>query len=268
MTMTINGQTLAALGLTTREHPGWLDAPAQTRTYTGIPNLLGVTAANYSTTPVREMRLLANLKLANLTDRAAALAKLQDALAGLLTLRFDDTPGRIVRAIAGQVTSASWAPQLAMTAGGASLIVSVPFVSIDTASYDDNPRVIAIQTTSTEIELGTLPSPGLVQWSGSWTSATTRTLVYRGHNGIAYGTMTLTAQATLGSDEYIEIDLGRQYITKVSNVGVRSDAANWLTAGDWFVPESSDYYRPGSRWATLEVSAGVCIFLYRKAWKL
>lgn len=268
MSVTINGLTLASLGLAARELSGWLDGPDRQRATVGIPNTLGVLSANVSTTPPRQIRLLANMNLTTLSSRATQLATLQDALSGLLTLRFDDTPGRVVHAIAGPITAASMAPSIGMTTGASSLVVAIPFLALDVASYDDNPRVIAVQTTPTEIALGTLPSPGVLQLSGAWTSATTRVITYRGVNGIAYGTMTLTAAVTLGADEYVELDLGRQYITKVGNTGTRADAYAWLTAGDWFVPEPADAYRGAPKWSTLEVSAGVCLFLYRKAWAL
>lgn len=270
MSVTINGKTLASLGVTPRELTGWLDGPALLHATTAIPNVVGVYAATATTTAARELRLTVVASLSALTDRAAKLATLKDAVAGLVTLRFDDTPGRIVRAIAGPMTSASIAPQLAMTATASSLIVTIPFIALDGASYDDEARVYALSTTPTQIELGTLPAPGILQWSGAWTAGTARTLTYRALNGIAYGSLTFTPPtgASLSASEYLEIDLGRQYVTKVDSTGGRTNAYSWKSAGTWFVPDSIDADRTAPRWPTLDISAGAAIWLTRRAWSL
>jgi hypothetical protein len=275
MALTINGRSLASLGVTARALEGWLDGPVVQRESTVIPNLLGVSPSPVMTGAARQIRLTVNVPVAGLTSRAAAIATLQDALTGLLTLRFDDTPGRIVRAVAGPLTVASISDRASMNALGANMIASVVFLATDNASYDAEPLPVVLGSTPAEIELGTLPSPGIIQWSGSWSTSASRTLTYRGVNGIAYGSMVFTAPATpeyspssLSSSEFLEIDLGRQYITHVTNTGARTRAYDWLASGSWFVPEPADARRSAGRWPTLDVSAGVGLFLYRKAWAL
>lgn len=275
MSLTINGRTLASLGVSGRALSGWLDAPAVQRQTTVIPGLLGVAPSPIMTSTAREIKLTLNVPVASLTGRAAALNTLTDALSGLLTLRFDDTPGRIVRAVAGPLTVASIAPNASMNEIGKNLIVSVSFLAYDAASYDAEPLALVLGSTPVQVKLGTLPSPGILQWSGSWSTSASRTLTYRGVNGIAYGEMVFTAPAapeyspdSLSSSEFLEIDFARQYITHVTNTGVRTKAYDWLTSGQWFAPDPTDAYRAGDQWPTLDVSAGVGFFLYRRAYAL
>lgn len=275
MSLTINGRTLASLGVSARALEGWLDAPTTQRQTTVIPGLLGVAPSPITTSAAREIKLTLNVPVNALTGRAAALNTLQDALSGLLTLRFDDTPGRIVRAVAGPLTVASIAPRIAMNESGRNLIVSVPFLCYDAASYDAEPVPLVLGSTPVPIKLGTLPSPGILQWSGSWSTSASRTLTYRGVNGIAYGEMVFTAPASpeyspssLSSSEFLEIDFARQYITHVTNAGVRTRAYDWLTSGEWFAPDPTHGYRAGDQWPTLDVSAGVGLYLYRRAYAL
>jgi hypothetical protein len=270
MALTINGRTLAALGVTARELSGWLDGPDFSRGSVALPNVLGVLPASAATSSARQIRLVLNVPAATLTARATILATLADAFAGLLSLRFDDTPTRIVRAVAGPFTVASIAPAIGMSEAGKNMTVSVPLLAFDGSSYDDEPRSLVLGATSVEIALGTLPAPGIVQWSGAWSAGAARTLTYRGANGIAYGALVLTPPvgASLTSSEFIEIDLGRRYITKVSATGVRTNAYGWLSAGSWFVPESADGNRGALRWPTFEISAGAGVFFYRRTWAL
>lgn len=270
MAVTINGRSLASLGVTARELSGWLDGVDTSRNSTPLPNVLGVVPAAASTSSARQIRLVLNVPAASLTARATILATLSDAFAGLLSIRFDDTPTRIVRAVAGAFTVASIAPNIGMSESGRNMTVVVPLLAFDGASYDEEPRVLVLSTTPTEIALGTLPSPGIVQWSGAWSTGAARSLTYRSVNGIAYGLQTFTppAGASLTASEFLEIDLGRRYVTKVTSAGVRTNAYSWLSAGSWFVPEAADGNRVASRWPTFEISAGAGVFFYRRTWAL
>lgn len=270
MALTVNGRTLASLGVTARELSGWLDGPEMSRGATALPNVLGVLPAAITTSAARQVRLTLNVPAATLTGRAAILATLSDAFAGLLSLRFDDTPTRIVRAVAGAFTVASIAPSLSMTEMARNMIVSVPLLAFDGSSYDDEPRSVVLSTSPAEIALGTLPAPGIVQWSGAWSAGVARSLTYRSVNGIAYGVLTLTPPvgASLTASEFLEVDLGRRYVTKVTSAGVRTNAYSWVSGGAWFVPEASDGNRQAAQWPTLDVSAGAGLFLYRRSWAL
>lgn len=266
----INGRPLSALGMTARGLEGWLDGHTITREVTALPGVLGVVPNQFSVSSSRQIRVTCNLPVASLADRAAALATVQDAISSLVTLRFSDTPGRVVRALAGPLVVASIAPGASMTQNAASLVVVLTFTAYDTASYDDEPRVVSLTATPGAIPLGTLPSPGVLQWSGAWSTGIARTLTYRSMNGIPYGSLTLTAPAgnSLSASEFLELDLARQYITKVGATGTRTNAYRWKTAGRWFVPDPADALRSAAAWPTLDVSAGAGLFLYRRAWAL
>lgn len=270
MALTVNGRTLAALGVTARELSGWLDGPDMARASAVLPNVLGVLPAAVSTSAARQIRLTLNVPAATLTGRAAVLATLEDAFAGLLSLRFDDTPTRIIRAIAGAFTVASIAPSLSMTEAARNMVVSIPLLAFDGASYDDEPRTVVLSSAPAEIALGTLPAPGIVQWSGAWSAGVARSLTYRSMNGIAYGVLTLTPPtgASLTASEFLELDLGRRYITKVTSAGVRTNAYSWLSGGAWFTPDATDASRQAAQWPTLEISAGAGLFLYRRSWSI
>jgi len=268
--MSINGRTLAALGMSARSLEGWLDGHTITRDATALPGVLGVVPHQLSVSASRQIRVTCNLPVTSLLDRAAKLADVQDAIASLCTLRFADTPGRVVRALAGPLVVASIAPNISMTPTAASLVLVLTFTAYDTASYDEEPRVVSLTTTPGALPLGTLPSTGIVQLSGAWSTGDPRTLTYRSLNGIAYGALTLTPPTgqSLSASEFLEIDLSRQYCTKVGNTGVRTNAYAWKSGGAWFVPDPSDGSRAASAWPTLAVSAGVGLFLYRRAWAL
>lgn len=271
MSITIDGSTAAAKGFSVRKLDRWLDGPALQRGMTAVPQVLGVVPSASATIATRSRLVTFNVPCATLADRLTKMATLRDWLSDkLLHTRFDDTPGLKTRCVAGEFEVESIVPRIAMSVLGAPLIVTVPLISYDASMYDAEPQTIVLSTTPAQIALGTLPSTGVVQWSGSWSAGVARTLTYRSHNGISYGTLVFTppAGASLTSAEYLEIDLSRQYVTKVSSTGVRSNAFDWLSGGAWFAPDPADSVRSLTRWPTLDISAGVAIYLYRKVWAL
>jgi hypothetical protein len=268
--MTINGRGLSALGATAAALSGWLDGPSSQRQATALPGVLGAIPATLATTPPRELTLTLRVAATSLTERAERLATLQDALAGLLIVRFSDTPDRFLRCVAGPLTVASIDPAHSMTTAAASLSVSVTLICYDAASYDGEPRILALSTAPVAVPLGTLPSVGVIRWQGAWAVSTARTLTYRGASGIAYGALTITTPSgdSLASGDHLEIDLARRYLTKVTAAGVRTNVYAWLTSGDWFAFDPADGDRAAARWPTLTLSAGSGTLLYRRAWAL
>lgn len=270
MVMQIDGVPLAALGAAATELSGWLDGPEVERAVTPVPGLLGVLPSPLTVSRPRVAQLVVWLDATALTDRSVALARWQRAAAGLRRLRFDDTPGRVLRATFGAPQVESIAPRHAFVESARRLRLSVAITATDGASYDATPRVLVLGTTPTPIPLGTLPSTGVVVWRGTWSVGAARTLRYAGASGITYGELTLTpptGSGGLGANDVLELDLARRYVTKVTAAGVRTNAYDWLTAGRWFALDDRDGL-PDVAWPTLLVTDGTATLLYRRAYQL
>lgn len=266
--MLINGRDLDLDGFTLIALSGWSSPPSWQRAITALPDVHGVIPATRTTVDVRQMRMAIRIMCATLGERQTKLQALQDRLSGLLTLRFDDWPTRIVRAVAGAITVTSVDP------GGAfaipSIEVAVPLIAYDGASYDAEPNVIALTTTPAAIPVGTLPTTGVVRLDGSWSTGASRTLTVRHANGQSVATLTLTAPTgqSLAATDVLEIDLARRYITKVTGAGARTNAYSWKASGAWFAIDPAWAHRSASRTPTLELSTGTGTLLCRPAYAL
>ena len=266
--MWINGRDLTddswqLVGLT-----GWMAGFSAPRGVTALPNIGGVVPATQRTAEPRTITLTWRRDLTALSDRDAALATLQDRLSGKLWVRFNDATTRVVRCVAGPVSVSPASPHAVFSV--ATIEASVALIAYDGASYDTEPEIRALATTATEIPLGTLPSAGILTWGGAWTATTARTLILRDAGGVVRCTMTVTAPTgeSLASTDFLEIDLVRRYITKVTSAGVRTNEYDWYTSGGWPVLDPAFQDRANTRYATLEISAGTAQILYRKAYAL
>jgi hypothetical protein len=266
--MLINGRDLDLDGFLLVGLSGWASPPAWQRTVTALPDVHGVVPATRTTVDVRQMRMVVRIMCSTLSERQTKLQTLQDRISGLLTLRFDDWPGRVVRALAGAISVASVDP------GGAFAIpaieVTIPLVAYDGASYDAEPRVLALTTTPAAVSVGTLPSTGVLRLDGSWSAGASRTVTVRHANGQSTATLTFTAPTgqSLAAADVLEIDLSRRYVTKVTGAGVRTNAYSWKASGNWFGVDPAWGDRATSRFPTLELSTGTGTFLYRPTYAL
>jgi len=264
----INGRDLSSDSWTLIGLSGWMQGVDTRRGVTAIPGVGGVVPGSQQTAEPRSIALAFRRALTALTDRDAAVNTLTDRLSGLLWVRFDDAPARVVRCVSGsvRVSPANAAGAFAV----ATIEAAVTLTAYDGASYDTEPQIRALATTPVEIPLGTLPSGGIVYWGGAWTATTARTLILRDAGGVARTTMTVTAPSgeSLASTDYLEIDLARRYVTKVTSAGVRTNEYDWYTSGDWITLDPAYQDRAGTRYATLEVSAGTAQITYRKAYAL
>ena len=267
--MWINGRDLDDDGWTLTGIADWMAAFPRTRGATAIPNISGVAPNTQRTAEARQIPLTFEKELTAITDRDAAVKTLQDHLQrGLLWMRFDDAPTRVVRGEAGPVRIEPMADIVAFSVS--TIRARVTVTCYDGASYDTEPQVRALATTPTEVPVGTLPSTPIVRWGGAWTATTARTLIYRDAGGVARATMTFTAPSgeSLASTDHLEIDLGRRYVTKVTSAGTRTSEFDWYTSGDWIVIDPAYQDRAGSRYGTLEISAGTAQITYRRAYAL
>lgn len=266
--MWINGRDLDDDGWTLTGLAGWMAGASVQRGVTALQNIGGVVPNSQYTVDQRTMPVTFERSLTSITDRDAALYTLQDRLRGLLWVRFDDAPARVVRCIATPLVVEPMAEVTVFSV--AAIRVRCTLIAYDGASYDTEPQVRALATTPVEIPLGTLPSGGIVTWGGAWTATTARTLILRDAGGVARTTMTVTAPSgeSLASTDFLEIDLLRRYVTKVTSAGVRTNEYDWYTSGDWITLDPAYQDRAATRYATLEISAGTAQITYRKAYAL
>ena len=250
---------------------GWMAGAPQQRGVTPIPNVGGVVPNSQYNTETRQIAVVMEKDLSAITDRDAAMYTLQDRLRGLLWVRFDDAPTRVVRCVATPVTVEPMAEVTVFSV--AAIRVRFTFICYDGASYDSEPRVLALSTTPTEIPMGTLPSRAIVTWGGTWNSGDVRTITLRDAGGTArsVGTFTAPAGESLTSTDYIEMNFDTFYLTQVEDDGTRTDVTGWPITVAGLSPGILDpafQDRANGRYATIEVSAGTAQIIYRKAYAL
>lgn len=246
----------------------WMAGLGVRRDTVALPNVGGVIPGTVQTADPRSIGLTFRRYLNAIGERDAAVYTLQDRLRGQLWVRFNDAENRVIRCVAGPVVIQPVHESAVFAV--ATIEATVTLTAYDGASYDTEPRVLALATTPTEIALGTLPSVGRIYWGGAWTATTARTLILRDAGGVVRTTMTFTAPTgeSLAATDYLEIDLGRRYVTKVTSAGVRTAQYDWYTSGGWLTLDPAYQDRAGTRYATLEISAGTAQITYRKAYAL
>ena len=243
---------------------GWLSGVPLTRSAAPVPAVYGVIPGPQQSATARSIVLTFECQLTAITARDAAIATLKSRLRGLLSVRFDDAPARVVRCEAQP-------PVFDPHETGVELSVStiratVTLTCYDGASYDVEPRVLVLTTTPTVLALGDLPAHGHLLWSGAWTATTTRTISLRTLGGVLVSVLPLTAPSgeSLASTDFLEVDLSRRYLTKVDSAGLRDNQYDWreLTNSNWLRLD------PTYGTVTLDIDAGSAVLLYRRAYAL
>jgi len=122
-------------------------------------------------------------------------------------------------------------------------------------------RAVAAVSTRYTVPLGTAPSSPIIRIMGS---ATNPVLTYRDAGGASVRSITFTA--TLTSSEYLDIDMRRGRVQRVTS-GAAANGLSLITGGDfpWGLdPQDGDYGT--SAWPTVEVSAGTAEILWWRQW--
>ncbi len=268
--MWINGRNPADDGWSVMTISGWMIGATSDRPVAGMPGVAAVMPALSATVSPRtlSMTLEPTAALTAITDRDAAVLTLKDRLRGLVWLRFDDAPTRVVRAVCTAFSVESAESFTVFTVPTVRVVISL--TAYDPISYDTEPRVIALASTPTEVPLGDMASTPVIRWGGSWSSSTSRTLILRDAGGVARHTMTVTTSSTgsLASTDHLEIDVARRYLTKVEDDGTRTNVADWYASSTWPVFDPAFQDRSNSRFATVEISAGTAQLTYRRAYGL
>lgn len=268
--MWINGRDPSVDGWSITGLTNWMTVPGVDRATVSIPGIVGTLPAVMGAIGPRQMELTLEptAALAAVTDRdGMVLDALKDRLRGLLWLRFDDAPTRVVRAVC---TGLTVDPLESHTVFSVPTIrVRVMLTAYDPASYDTEPTVLELATTPRELTLGDLPSVAILRWGGAWSSSTSRTFTLRDAGGGARHVMTITTSSTgsLASTDHLEIDFVRRYLTKVEANGTRTNVADWYASSTWPVFDPA-YQHRGETGATAEISAGTAQLTYRNAYGL
>lgn len=269
-TFSFDGLAIEALGVTARSASDWLTGPTVERGGTPLLGRHGIVPSTARRGAVRRMVLGLTVPVPSLAARATTLRAVRDAIiGGARRVRSADAPGRfIVCDVRGWEVEPI--AQRSFTEQTRAAVVNVALYDHFGVSFADEPRVLVLSTTPTALRLGTAVSTGIVYLSGTWAEGASRTLTYRSNAGITYGEMTLTAptgSGGLGTNDVLEIDLHRQYITKVASSGARTDAAAWRASGAWFGFDPADGDALADRWPTLALSTGAGVVIYREAFE-
>jgi phage-related protein len=208
---------------------------------------------------VREIEVTVAL----LGDTAAlartALDKLHGLVgSGVVELRMSPWPDRVYR---GKLTRADirfTAPQAASRIASG----TIQFRCQDPYAYDRRGVVVNVAATSTRYAapLGTAPSAPIVRFHGSATNPAIRV---RRADGTVAGELGLTV--TLGTNDWLEVDMGRQTLTR-STDGVVTDAIATALSGDFFALDPAWGDPMNAVYPTLEVTSGTAQARYWRAY--
>lgn len=267
-TVSFNFRTIEAMGVRARPSlSGWFDGPSTSREVKGVSGRAGVILSPLETSDARLMTVTLYCPLTSLADRLAAKETIDLATAGIFWFGTSDRANvytRCVRQGAIRVTGVSERAVLF----AAPMILTLTLLALDGVSVESHCRIESVSSTGTACTIGTGTSAPLFTMKGAWSSGASRTLTYKNAAGIVLGSLTLTAPtgASLASGDQLEVDCGEETITKVTSSGVRSDAADWLDTGDFFVLDPSDRLTNAS--PLVAVSAGTCDVVYLNTWNV
>lgn len=249
----INDARVEDLGLEVEDLSGYNDGTAPSFGTLSFPGMVGGYATGPGTTDARVVRLAAYLTPASLAEQEAALDTVADALQGVLELRFGDAPDKVLLGIAGKP---AWQPLGVGMVDGEG-IVTVDITCADPTKRSRYPTSVSFGSVRKPLPVGTLSSVGLLQVMGP---ATNPVVTIRGANGEVSSQLGFTA--TLTNAEYLEVDLGRKTVAKVTS-GTRAGAlASWDGSTDFFALDPGDADRAAGSYATAECSGGGTAILH------
>jgi len=211
---------------------GLLDGAALSRGGVAVPGYAGAVADDLAAVPVQRLRIdgtLAARDGATLRDRKARLA---DLTAGLLEVSLGDALAVLRWCVRVSLTVDPLADR-GKTVGSGKARVSLELASFDPFDVDVDALPLALGATPAPVPVGTESSDGIIWLYGG----TNPGVEYLSGAGALLGFLGFTV--TLGSDEALEIDLGRQRIGRWTS-GVRANGASLWTSGDFFALDPGD----------------------------
>lgn len=189
-----------------------------------------------------------------------------DYLAGVIEVRDDAMPDRVARGEARV-----FKPDVASSPTFVTLEsnIDVEVVCYDASRWDAQPLSRVITATPTPIPCGSLPHGGVLLLTGTAAGALSGEvrIRYRGISGVLLGELVLTV--ALASGEWLEVNLDTQSLIKFSTTGVAEDVYDgWKSStGAFFTLAPRDGNRLADAWGTLEVTAGVGLYLWRRRYE-
>lgn len=181
---------------------GFLTGPRGQRTVTGVPGRLAPVVGSRQAPEPRRGGMTLRVPLATLTDRPAAIATVEAAIADAIrSIRTADRPGVHTRCVAESITWSEIpnAPGLTIP----TLLCDIEWLAIDggTEDWPADPPIL-LGTGRTPIPLGSLPSGG---WLFAWGGSSPLTITYTPANGAGATTCVITQ--TLATGEHLAGDL-------------------------------------------------------------
>lgn len=238
--------------------PAWLDAPARSYPLLTIPGRMGGVLAADPTAEARQLRITGSIDPSTRTvaARQAAEGLLKSLLyRGLVAVTTDDD-STSPRRIDGVCTRFEITPKghpLVATVSTFELTVLCP----DPTWYDLQAQLVAFGATATPVPCGSAPAGGIIRIAApSWSANVTNpTVTYAAASASAVYALAFTGSLTLtAGTDYLEIDIDRATVAKVSS-GVRTNAINTLTSGDFFAIDPMDGDYTAASYPTLQVTA-------------
>jgi len=247
----VNGRDITDFGLVALDLADWWSAPRRTRNAATVAGRIGSTPSDEAIYEPRRLPLELMLET-TVQGRSAALDEIGRQMTGLLEVSVGDDFGKVCDfVLEGDEVTGRTASSV-MYHGN--LRSRLNLVSYNPLKYDRLASTLVVPSTGrTDVPMGSAPMHGTLMVLGP---ATTPTVTLRTQGGEQLDSMTF---ASLASDEYYEVDLEAQTVTKVDS-GVRSDALDQVTAGWFFAFDDADS-------PTIEINSGSAVLHYRRRWE-
>lgn len=266
MSVYINDRPLAALVYGVNELDGHL-APALPQR---APVPLANSAAIFGTTVTVESRSVVvglDVRPTTLVNRQTLIDTLKRRMAGLLELRTDDLPGRVLRCLLAGVQVELYTAALVNPA----CYITLTFTAVDPARHDVEPLVYGLSTARTVCPVGTDTSAPRVWLFGAATAVVNPAILVRSLTGAEVARMTFTV--SLAQNDALVIDAGTQqierYVAGVLQIGTGSGLAA-LTSGRFPILSPEDAADEGGTMPTVELTATsgtpTGLILYTRRW--
>lgn len=260
-TIFLNDTPIEALGLVMVDNGPLLGGVPVSRDVQPWPGRAGGLAAQSATIGPRTVRFVADATVTTVAARTAVLDRLSDLLTGLVEVRFDDAPSRVLRGLVSVYEAdVPVPPRWVNIAPRVVVEITCPLAT----RWDAQPTSRVLSATPTDIPVGTAPHGGVIFLTGTAAGALSGEvrLRYRGVSGVILNELVLSASLLAG--EFLRIDLDAATLTRVTTAGVESNAYAWRTGGTFFRPAPRDGVRDVSAWPTLELTAGTGLYVFRR----
>lgn len=259
MAVTINGTSLADLGIGMTRLRGWSDGVSTGRDAVQVAGMRGRVESDQVEASPRTIRVEGRIRNNTVATRNSVLETALAHMRGRCEITTDDQPDKMV---VGYLESTGvTAPSDLMIMTLDVIDVRLDFTCYDPLFRDVNAQIASFDATARDVPMGTGPHRGTVTIAGQPTDPT---LTVRDFRGAEVASMEFTG--TLASDESWIVDLYEHTIT-LSDAGVESAADDVLSGGAFFHFEAAWADHVSEAWPTLEIDAGSGSLTYYRRWQ-